>query len=436
MKNYLLLTFVIIFTSCSSSYDGVDVFGGLYGTVVEENTGTSVHNVSITLSPVGYSTVTGTDGRYEFVELESQQYTITAYKSGYQSDIKTITVLPGQNVSCDFILRTGSSSLYADPTSLDFSSSKSQMVFDIINESSVSTGYTVSVPSGGWCSASPLSGTLQASNGTQGITVTIDRDLITTDKTENIIITADNGGSATVQISVDYESSSDSGSGSDSTTDLSEISVTNGLWAYYTFDDENMNDSWENGMNGLIENTATYLTNTPNGSGKAIKLGLNSDNQLVKARVPYNPFSSKTEYSYCFWVKEPSQGLIMNAYGNNTNSNTANYPVVRIYDSKLYACFNSYSISDYFNYNTATTLQDGSWHHVAVSITNNSQILYVDGTRVSTQQESVGMSTSSEIHFGGELYGYEGSDMKIDNIRIYSRTISASDVLSIYNSEK
>lgn len=425
-----------VLIGCSTSDEGISVFGGLYGTVVEENTGTSVHNVSITMSPVGYSTVTGTDGRYEFTSLESQQYTVTAYKSGYQSDSKTITVLPNQNISCDFIMRTGSSSLYANPTSLSFGTSKTQMVFDITNESTVSTEYSVSEPSGGWCSISPKSGTLQASNGTQGITVTIDRDLITANKTENVIITADNGGSATVEISVEYDSNStnDDGSGSDSGS--SGTSVTNGLWAYYTFDNENMNDSWENEMNGIIENDATFLTSTPNGSGKALKLGLNNQNQLVKARVPYNPFANKTEYSYCFWVKEPSQGLIMNAYGNNTNSNTANYPVVRVYDSKLYACFDSYSMSDYFNYNTATTLQDGDWHHIAVSVKSGEQILYVDGARVSTQQESVGSSGSSEIHFGGELYNYEGSDVKIDNIRIYTRVISASDALSIYNSEK
>lgn len=435
MRNLLLFISIIFLVSCSTASGDINVFGGLYGTVVEESTGTSVHNVSITISPVGYTTVTGTDGRYEFDNLSSQQYTVTAYKSGYQADSKIITVLPDQNISCDFVLRKGSSSIMANPTYLSFGTSKTQMVFDITNDSSVSTEYTISEPSGGWCSISPRSGTLQASNGTQGITVTINRSLITSNKTENIVITADNGGSASVEIDIDYESSTtDSGSTGGSTS--SNIEVTNGLWSYYNFDDETMNDSWENEMNGLIENSATFLTNTPNGSGKALKIGLNSDNKLVKARIPYNPFANKTEYSYCFWIKEPSQGLIMNAYGYNTNSSNSNFPVVRIYSSKLYACFSSYNMSDYFNYNTDTTLQDGDWHHIAVSVNSNSQILYVDGVRVSTQQVSVSSSASSEIHFGGELYGYEGSDMKIDNIRIYSRTISATDAISIYNSEK
>lgn len=423
-KIFILLS-TLLTIGCSDVE--VDVYGTLQGTVVEENTSTPIQGVSITLSPGGNSTVTGSDGRYEFTDLTSQQYDVTATKSGFQSDTKSITVTPGQTISGDFSLSAGVSSIYADPSYLDFGTSLSQRTFNVTNLGSVSTNYTITPISGNWCTISPLTGTLQASNGTAGITVSIVRSEITSNKLDNIIITADNGGSQSVTVSVTYSS--------DQTTS-DEIAVSNGLWAYYTFDDENMNDSWENGMNGLIENSATFLTNTPNGSGKALKLGLNSDNQLVKARVPYNPFASKTEYSYCFWVKDPSQGLMMNAYGNSTDSNTANYPVIRIYDSKLYAGFSSYSINDYFNYNTATTLQDGDWHHIAVSVANNSQILYVDGTRVSTQQESVGSSGSSEIHFGGELYNYEGSDMKIDNIRIYSRTISASDALSIYNSEK
>ncbi len=433
-----LLAVVALFVCCSKEDDTV-AKAGIYGVITDAATYQPIQGASVVISPTNATTVTGADGIYSFLNIDAsnKQYKVTVTASGYTYNSRQVVVAAGQNTTCDMNLTAeiATTGFSISPESLAFGSSYTELTFTIYNTgNSSSTAWSITGIDVDWLSVSPSAGVTTLGESSV-VKVNVNRNYVTESSIAYIIVNA-GGGSKQLMISVSpTSSSSSSGSGSSSSTS-DEVAVTNNLWAYYTFDDENMNDSWENGMHGLIENNATFLTNTPNGSGKALKIGLNSDNQLVKARVPYNPFANKTEYSYCFWIKEPSQGLIMNAYGNSTDSNTANYPVVRIYDSKLYAGFNSYSMSDCFNYNTSTTLQDGSWHHVAVSVANNSQILYVDGVRVSTQQESVGSSGSSEIHFGGELYNYEGSDMKIDNIRIYSRTISASDALSIYNSEK
>ncbi|MFI3301725.1 MAG: carboxypeptidase regulatory-like domain-containing protein [Rikenellaceae bacterium] len=441
MKHILLLALLAATTLFGCSEVETSIFGTLQGSIVESSTSTPITGAEVTLSPGGNSYITGSDGRYEFTNLISQQYTVLVSKSGFQSSSKSITVTPGQTVTGSFSLAAGVSSIYTNLSSLSFGTSLSQLSFNLTNMGSVSTYFEISDNLGDWCTISPKSGTLQASNGTTGITVTINRDKITESKLDNIIISSDNGGSTSVIISVSYDSGSTSGGDEDSsggtTSGSATSAVTNGLWAYYTFDNEDMQDAWENGMNGIIENTPTFVTNTPNGSGKALKLGLNSSNLLVKAKVPYNPFATITEYSYCFWLRDPTQGLIMNGYGKDSDNRYTNYPVIRLYDTKLYACFKSYSItSDYFNYAVSSTLQDGNWHHVAVSVKSGEQILYIDGVKYSTQQTSVSLSESSEIHFGGELSSYSGSDMKIDNIRIYSRVISADDAKSIYNAEK
>ncbi len=442
MKKLFQITsaiFAIIFVavSCAKEVD-YSTTGGIYGVVANASTYQPIQGANVVISPTNISTTTGADGTFSFSDLAAAEYKLTITASGYTYNSRQVTVIAGQTVSADINLTAEEQTMgfSLSPESLVFGSSLTELTFTISNTgNSSSTSWSITGVDADWLTVSPTTG-VTAIGESSAVKVSVNRSNITDDQMAYFIVNAGGGSKQIlVTISPSSSSSSDSNSSSDESTSTTTTAVTNGLWAYYTFDDETMNDSWENGMNGLIENSATFLTNTPNGSGKALKLGLNSDNLLVKARVPYNPFANKTEYSYCFWVKEPSQGLIMNAYGNSTDSNTANYPVVRIYDSKLYACFNSYSMNDYFNYNT-TTLQDGDWHHIAVSVANNSQILYVDGTRVSTQQESVGSSESSEIHFGGELYSYEGSDMKLDNIRIYSRTISASDALNIYNSEK
>lgn len=204
-----------------------------------------------------------------------------------------------------------------------------------------------------------------------------------------------------------------------------------GLELFINFDNQAATDISGNRYNGLVGGDR-FVTNTSNGSGYAYNIVEASDLLII----PYNPFAGLTEYSICFWVRDPSQGLLMNTYGNSTDSNTANYPTLRISDNLLYSGFSSYSINDYFNYNPSTILQDGDWHYLVITATSSMQYLYIDGLKVSTQMEEISGSNSSEVHFGGSLYNYAGSMMKIDNIRIYSRAVSAQEISLIYNEER
>lgn len=204
-----------------------------------------------------------------------------------------------------------------------------------------------------------------------------------------------------------------------------------GLELYINFDNQTATDNSGNGYNGILGGTR-FVTSTPKGSGYAYNI-VETDDLLI---VPFNPLAGLTEYSICFWIKDPSQGLLMNAYGYSGNSSNQNFPVLRISDDLFYSSFSGYSINDYFNYKPSSVLQDGNWHFLVVTVNQELQELYVDGSRVATQQEGVGGSASSELYFGGTLYGYAGALMKIDNIRLYNRSITSQEIGLIYKAEK
>jgi carbon monoxide dehydrogenase subunit G len=69
------------------------MFGSVYGIVSDSESGELLENATVTLSPGGKSKTTGSDGRYEFAELDPQQYTITVQKTGYQTNRKTVTAV-------------------------------------------------------------------------------------------------------------------------------------------------------------------------------------------------------------------------------------------------------------------------------------------------------------------------------------------------------
>ena len=91
------LTFVI--TSCNKKKNDTSFLCTITGTVIETGTNNSVSGATVTLSPSGKNTYTGTDGRFEFTDLDNNQYTITVQKNGYQTNRKTVTTEAGGTIN-------------------------------------------------------------------------------------------------------------------------------------------------------------------------------------------------------------------------------------------------------------------------------------------------------------------------------------------------
>ena len=73
MKKPICLLFSIalfcgFYQSCQPN---VELPGGIYGTVLDKETGEPIRNAEISLSPGGKTTVVGSNGTYEFVNLEA-----------------------------------------------------------------------------------------------------------------------------------------------------------------------------------------------------------------------------------------------------------------------------------------------------------------------------------------------------------------------------
>lgn len=93
-----MLAFVsLAFVACNDKED-YDVYTTLSGTVVDAGNSEPLPGVTVTVSPTGKSYTTGTNGTFEFSNMETQQYTITAQKSGYQTNRTSIAGAVGETV--------------------------------------------------------------------------------------------------------------------------------------------------------------------------------------------------------------------------------------------------------------------------------------------------------------------------------------------------
>ena len=122
---------VCMMTSCEKE----KAVGKIQGLVTNANTNEPIQGVNISLSPMGASAVTGSDGRYEFTNLEAGNYTVQGVKNGFESNTKNITITAGNVSSGDMQLRPVVNGFRLNVEYLDFSTNFSQLQFKIINAS-------------------------------------------------------------------------------------------------------------------------------------------------------------------------------------------------------------------------------------------------------------------------------------------------------------
>ena len=105
MKKALLLIIALIALATSCEPVTYETFCNITGTVVDLDSGDPIQQATVTLSPSGYNTYTGSDGYFEFLDLEERQYTVTVQKTGYVTNRKTVTTVAGGVVDINLTLQ-------------------------------------------------------------------------------------------------------------------------------------------------------------------------------------------------------------------------------------------------------------------------------------------------------------------------------------------
>lgn len=90
---FILVVILTTFVSCDPvTYD---TFGSISGTVVDELTSDPVKGALITVAPKLKHTYTGSDGSFEILNVEPDQYDLTIQADGYETNFFRVTVVAG-----------------------------------------------------------------------------------------------------------------------------------------------------------------------------------------------------------------------------------------------------------------------------------------------------------------------------------------------------
>ena len=189
---YILLS-GLLFVACEEINEEINV-GKISGVVSDKNTGEPVATVSATLSPGGNSTVTGSDGSFEFVGLGPGEYTVNISKEGYKGNSKAVTVTAGQTTQAHLLIERIPAVITADRTELDFGKDYgvNTLSFNIVNNNYEKLSWEM-VNNCGWITdVSPKSGSLDYGK-TGTIIVKINRDLLADGNNTTVLVLSTEG---------------------------------------------------------------------------------------------------------------------------------------------------------------------------------------------------------------------------------------------------
>lgn len=200
---YVLLLVAAGLMSCSEE-EPTSMLGRIYGIVSDQETGEPIRGVSVTLSPSNLTTVTGSDGHYEFIDVEPGQYKIHCQASGYLSNSKSVVVTAGASSTADVMLASEQAipGIQLSTNTLNFGKQYSELTLTISNIGTAgSIDWSITGITKAWLNVTPASGRIDM-GGSAVVKVMVDRDAITQDETTFITFVA-GGNSQTIMVSVE-----------------------------------------------------------------------------------------------------------------------------------------------------------------------------------------------------------------------------------------
>lgn len=207
MKKQLIVRFMALLLACCAIHGcGKDKSqGSIFGTVTDFATGEPVSNANVQLRPSGETTLTGSDGMYEFLDVPSGSYSITVSKAEYTDlvDDYVIEVKSGKQTKRDVQIMKRPTSLHIyEPGSqeeiseLDFGANEgvTQKTFSIFNGGTQNLNYIITKTVDWISNISQSTGTINT-GVTYPIVVTINRELLAEGvNTTTLIITSSTDG--------------------------------------------------------------------------------------------------------------------------------------------------------------------------------------------------------------------------------------------------
>jgi len=194
-------------------------------------------------------------------------------------------------------------------------------------------------------------------------------------------------------------------------------------------------DASGNGFTGFLSNSPTWGTG-PNGNGD-ISFSTSNANQAIFCMTNGLLKSTNSGTMSCWFKHSNAVGSYQNLMSNGTMAGSeANGINFYILSGKVVGSINA-STTSHLLLTGTNALSIGSWYHAALTWDGSNAKIYLNGSQNNTN----GTMTFNPTSAYGLVIGADGARSagsffrsEIDDARFYTNALSASEILSIYNS--
>lgn len=402
-------------------------------TGISEDLEWSVSNITVDWLSVVPTKGTAAAGKYASVK-------VVVNRSLIKEDVNTIFTVSGAGVSESVNVNVKhvpeeeeKPSMELSVSKLDFGVDYNELAFSVKNTAkTLDLAWSISDISVDWLTVSPMHGSTSPGRSTS-IKVTVDRNKITDDVSTIFDVEAGEI-SKSVNVTVQHDGKSNG-------------NVTNGLYAFYTFENNTKNNV-EGASNAIGINSPEYVEGI-NGT-KAMKFNSSSESYLNIGE----PLLDQGAFTVSFWIKGLSDGHLFHVVDKPSRSLNYTY-VLAMKNGFLTFIIGSYGLKEsaFDEMSLAhSSINSQQWNMIAITSTYSSGKytikLYLNGEYMDVNTESwIGgyppIGTGEKFIMAGSLpYEYESRTMKspagmtVDNLRIYNtRALSDKEIQQLYKYE-
>lgn len=214
------------------------------------------------------------------------------------------------------------------------------------------------------------------------------------------------------------------------------LPLSNYLIADYTLEENSASTAVDN-TEGTASLDCTATTNTNNLSiiGKLNNafnfVGTNSERLDCGASSLLKPSGN---FSVEFWMRTSTTGTTRRILGNRGTGTNIGFEFVQM-NTNIVRLFvdNGGTVIDVVG---TTTITDGNWHHIILNKSGDTVSLYIDGSSEGTPNDITGDvgTGAGNFYIGWTDAGTTYYDGDIDNVRLFSRTLTSAEIAFLYNS--
>ena len=222
------------------------------------------------------------------------------------------------------------------------------------------------------------------------------------------------------------------------------LDITTNLQGHWTFD-STAADSSGNGYDGTFEDGAGVdLSDATDIVGEG-KLSLDGSNDYVNLDAHISGFSGLTEGTIAAWVKLTDSGAnTIFSISDSTDPDSYAYLGI-VGGSVLYEVWED-GLAE-LSVNTTATVNDGTWHHVAVTNDTGGNKLFIDGQEITGGNLAYFDGNAATDRFFDDVTGLDVVGIGInenssgfhwdfdgltDDVRVYDRALTAADIDELF----